>query len=89
MLEYELRQKAIIDERVKDYQVYYKDTIFKPNFFADFVVFDEIILEENSTKSIPDDFIAMGLNYLKVSENKVGLIVNFGRQSLEWKRIVY
>jgi GxxExxY protein len=69
--------------------VYYKDTILKHKFYADFGVFDEIILEVKSTKSIPDDFIAMGLNYLKFSENKVGLIVNFGRQSLEWKRIVY
>tara|TARA_R110000850_G_scaffold11505_8_gene39374 strand:+ start:412 stop:789 length:378 start_codon:yes stop_codon:yes gene_type:complete len=88
-IEYELRQRAIDYEREREYKVVYKDTVLKHKFFADFVIFDEIILEVKSTKSIPDEFIAMGLNYLKVSENKVGLIVNFGKQSLEWKRIVY
>lgn len=88
-IEYEFRQRGIEYEREKEYQVIYKDTVLKHKFFADFVVFDKVILEVKSTKSIPDEFIAMGLNYLKVSENKVGLIVNFGKQSLEWKRIVY
>jgi hypothetical protein len=37
---------------------------------------------------IADEFIAMAINYLKVSKNKLALIVNFGELKLNSKRIV-
>lgn len=88
-IEYEFRQREIPYEREKRYDVKYKDVWLPHNFFADFVVYDEVILEVKATDGISDEFIARTINYLKVSGNKVALIVNFGRESLEWKRLVY
>lgn len=88
-LEYEFRSNGILFEREKQYDVWYKDIKLPHKFFADFVVFDQIILEVKSTKAIASEFLAQGLNYLRASDNKVCLVVNFGRKSLEWKRLVY
>ena len=50
--------------------------------------FDEIILEVKAVQAIANEFIALAINYLKVSQNKLALIVNFGELKLNSKRIV-
>jgi GxxExxY protein len=87
-LEYEFRKAGIHFEREKEYIVCYKDKILPHKFYADFVIFDKIILEIKSVSGISDEFVAMAINYLKVSENKLALIVNFGEIKLNYKRIV-
>jgi len=87
-LEYEFRKNNIPFEREKEYVVNYKDIILPHKFFADFVVLDKIILEVKGMSGIADGFIAQTLNYLKVSGLKLGLIVNFGELSLQYKRVV-
>jgi len=87
-LEYEFNKKGIPFEREKKYEVHYKGIILPHNFFADFVVYDKIILEVKCMSGIADEHIAQTLNYLKVSGNKLGLIVNFGDLSLQYKRVV-
>ena len=87
-LEYEFRNAEIPFEREKKYSVHYKNIILPHNFFADFVVYDSIILEVKSVKAITDEVIAQSINYLKVSNNKLALIVNFGQIKLQSKRIV-
>jgi hypothetical protein len=37
---------------------------------------------------IADEFIAQAINYLKVSQNQLALIVNFGELRLNYKRII-
>jgi GxxExxY protein len=49
---------------------------------------DKIILEVKAVSGISDEFIAQAINYLKVSQNKLALIVNFGELKLNYKRIV-
>lgn len=87
-LEYEMNQAGIIYEREKEYAVHYKGTILPHKFYADFVVFDKIILEVKGTSDIADEHIAQAINYLKVSENKLALVINFGEIKLNYKRIV-
>jgi GxxExxY protein len=58
-------------------------------FYADFVVFDKIILELKAKDGIADDDYARVINYLKCSGCKVGLILNFGRMKLDIKRVVF
>ncbi|MGB0882286.1 MAG: GxxExxY protein [Vicingaceae bacterium] len=87
-LEYEFKKANIPYEREKQYEVKYKDQILPHKFYADFVVFDKIILEIKAVSGINDEFVAQAINYLKVSNNKLALIVNFGEQSLNSKRIV-
>ena len=87
-LEYEFRKNSIPFEREKEYIIIYKDTILPHKFYADFVVFDKIILEIKGMSGIADEHIAQAINYLKVSGCKLGLIVNFGQLSLQYKRVV-
>jgi GxxExxY protein len=87
-LEYEFRKNNIPFEREKEYTVNYKDIILPHKFYADFVVFDKIILEVKGMAGIAEEHIAQTLNYLKVSGCKLGLIVNFGELSLQYKRVV-
>jgi GxxExxY protein len=88
-LEYEFRKANINYDRECQYEVNYKGIILPHKFYADFIVMDKIILEVKGVKSITDDFIAQTINYLKVSDLKLGLLVNFGEPKLNYKRIVY
>lgn len=87
-LEYEFRQNDINYEREKEYSVNYKKTILPHKFYADFVVFNNIILEIKGKNEIADEHIAQAINYLKVSKNRLALIINFGELKLNYKRIV-
>ena len=86
-IEYELEKSLIFFEREKEYSVKYKDILLKHKFYADFIIFDKIILEIKCCNSISDSHIAQAMNYLKVSNNKLTIIVNFNNDSLEYKRI--
>ena len=87
-LEYEFKTVGIPFEREKEYMVHYKGNILPHKFYADFIVFDKIILEIKNAKDIADVHIAQAINYLKVSGNKLALIVNFGEFKLNYKRII-
>jgi GxxExxY protein len=87
-LEYEFGKNNIHFDREMEYIVNYKDITLPHKFYADFVVFDKIILEVKGMAGIADEHIAQTLNYLKVSGCKLGLIVNFGELSLQYKRVV-
>jgi GxxExxY protein len=87
-LEYEFRTAGIYYHREAEYIVNYKGNQLPHKFYADFVVFDQIILEVKAVSGIADEFIAQAINYLKVSGNRLALIVNFGELSLKYKRII-
>ncbi len=87
-IEYELEKSKIFFEREKEYSVKYKETELKHKFYADFVVLDKIILEIKSSNCISDSHIAQAMNYLKISGNRLAIIVNFNNDSLEYKRII-
>jgi len=88
-LEYELGKRQIKLEREKNYCVHYKDTILKHHFFADFVVYDNIILEIKAKEAIAPEDYAQTINYLKCSGCELGLILNFGKSKLEIKRVLF
>lgn len=87
-LEYEFQISKIFFEREKEYLVKYKDIILPHRFYADFVVFGKIILEVKSQKILLEENVGQVLNYLKVSNCQVGLLINFGEFSLKTKRVI-
>ncbi len=87
-LSIELKNRDYFYEREKAYQVYYKDVLLPHSFYADFIIFDAVILEIKSKSAIASADIAQTLNYLRCSGCKVGLILNFGKPSLEIRRVV-
>ncbi len=87
-LEYEFQSRNISYQREKEYHVDYKGVILPHKFFADFVVFNTIILEVKCTSCIANEHVAQAINYLKVSKNRVALVVNFGEVRLNYKRLI-
>lgn len=87
-LEYEFSKANIPYKREKEYIVNYKGIILPHKFYADFVVFDKIILEVKAVSAMEEGFIAQAINYLTISQNRLALIVNFGELKLNYKRIV-
>ena len=86
--EHEFKKNNIFYEREKEYLVNYKDVILPHKFYADFVVYDTIILEVKSKRGIIEEHYSQVLNYLAISKLEVGLLVNFHEKSLDYKRIV-
>ena len=87
-LEHEFSIADIIYEREKMYEVNYKGIFLPHKFYADFVVNDKIILEIKGTNGISSESVAQAINILKISKNRLALIVNFGESSLRYKRVV-
>lgn len=87
-LEYEFQKNKIPYSRELKYNIAYKDIILSSYYFADFVVFDQIILELKAIVTLSSSEIKQTLNYLAASKNKLGLLVNFGEDSLKYKRII-
>ena len=53
-LEHELQNRKIIYEREKEYKVEYKGIVLPHKFYADFVVFDDIIVEVKAQQGIAE-----------------------------------
>ena len=87
-LEYEFKNSSIQFEREKEYNVHYKEITLKHKFYADFIVYDKIVLEVKVCKSLNDDHLQQCLNYLKVSKNRLAILANFNNNTLEYKRII-
>jgi GxxExxY protein len=87
-LEYEFKNLNIPYEREKEYSVNYKSIILNHKFYADFVLFDSIILEIKSSENLHPKHYSQCLNYLKVSNNRLAILANFNSISLEHKRII-
>lgn len=88
-IEYEFKQKNILYEREKQFKIEYKNIVLPHFFYADFVVFDKIILEVKAQKGIVDEHYSWVINYLAVSKCPLGLIVNFGENSMVTKRVLF
>ena len=88
-IELEFEAKDIYYEREKKFEIEYKGIILPHNFYADFIVFNSIILEVKSCAFIGDSFVAQTINYLKASGLTLALIANFGEKSFTYKRIVF
>ena len=88
-MEIEFISNNFFYHREEELSVMYKDQKLRHKFFADFIYHGQIIVEVKSCdKGITQDHIAQILNYLRVSGNNVGLIVNFGKRRLEYKRLI-
>lgn len=88
-LEFELNTHDYLFYREKEYSIPYKQTVLKHKFFADFVIFDKVIVEIKAKSGIAPDDMAQTINYLKTSGCKVGLVLNFATPKLQIKRAIY
>ena len=87
-LEIEFKAQGIGYVREREYKLSYKGIVLPHNYFADFVVLDKIILEAKAIESLTGAHGKQTLNYLAAAKLKLGLLVNFGEDSLSYKRVV-
>lgn len=74
-------------ERQKAISVMYKGEKAK-DFICDFLVGEKVLVELKALKAITGVDEAQILNYLRATSLEVGLLINFGEQSLKYKRFV-
>lgn len=88
-LERELESRSIPFEAKPKLPIYYKGKLLTKKYEPDFVLYSKIIMEIKAVKALTDEHRAQLQNYLKASNFKVGLLVNFGKPgALEYERIV-
>ncbi len=69
--------------------LYYKNNRLEKYYVPDFLTYDNIVIEIKSLKAIGRIEEAQIINSIKSCRKKLGLLVNFGELSLNWKRYIY
>lgn len=87
-LEIEFINNKISYEREKPFKIEYENEILRHRFDADFFVFNSIILEIKAAQQFHSDNFKQTLNYLKASQVKLGILINFGEARLNFKRVI-
>jgi len=88
-LEKEFILRNIPYEREKQLKILYKGQELSKYYVADFLCYEHVIVETKALSALTNDHLAQVLNYLKTTKNEIGLLMNFGRQSLEYKRVIF
>lgn len=75
------------DSQVK-LNIFYDGEQLNKYYRADFICYNKIILEVKSVTQIPISFYAQLKNYLAATKMELGMLINFGLPSLDYKRII-
>lgn len=81
-----LQEAGLNAESQKRLQVFFRSHIVG-DFYADIVIEDKILVELKAVKALLPEHQAQIINYLKATGIDVGLLINFGNQKLEYKRL--
>ena len=84
----EFRCQQIAFERQKELPVYYRGSVIK-KFVCDYLVDEQVVVELKAIKELSEIDRVQLTSYLKASGLTVGLLMNFGGKSLDFKRMVY
>ncbi|MGZ3864685.1 MAG: GxxExxY protein [Bacteroidia bacterium] len=87
-LELEFKWNKIPYSREKSFIIDYKGTPLKRFYVADFIGYEKIVIEIKAQDGIIDENFKQTINYLAVSKLTLGLILNFGEDSLNFKRVI-
>ena len=87
--ERELQIQKIPYKREVELPIFYHNEKLKTYYKADFVCFDEVIVELKAISNISGTEESQVINYLKASGKNKGLLLNFGTNHLQYKRLVF
>lgn len=85
---YELKLRNINFVRQKEIKIFYKNYLIPKKYKVDLIIENKIIVELKAKMSLDGIDESQLINYLKATDFKVGLLFNFGGESLEYKRRV-
>ena len=84
----EFTKLALPFQKEKKLALYYDGEKMNKYYRADFLCYNKVILEVKALGFIAGNLNKQLFNYLKATTMKLGILVNFGKSSLEYKRIL-
>jgi len=88
-LELELEDQAIPYRPKEGLVVYYKGRPLKKRYIPDLLVYRGILVELKSVKELLPEHEAQLLNYMRITRNPLGYLINFGQLGgVQWKRFI-
>ncbi len=84
----ELQHADIPSARERKYEISYKGVVLPHRYYADVIVWEKNLFGAKACERLTDAHAKQVLNYLAASTLQLGLLANFGADSLEWKRVV-
>ena len=73
-------------EKVLD--IVFRDRILKKKYVADYICYNDVLIELKATDGLHPEHTSQVLNYLKATGKRIGLLINFGTTKLQYKRII-
>ena len=87
-LDKEFRKRGMNVEREKELQMYYKGELLEKTYFADFY-YKGIVIELKSVQDVNPDHRAQLFNYMRITRQHRGILLNFGEDNLHTERYLY
>ena len=88
-LEIEFQKRNIPYEREKELKITYREVELRQTYKADFVCYGKIIVELKAVHELDDVHRAQVINYLHITQCKLGILLNFGHpDELQFERLV-
>ena len=85
-LEIELKAFGLKFEREKEQNIFY-ESVCVGTRRVDFFIEDKILVELKAIIKLENVHLAQAINYLEAFDLEVGLLINFGATSLQFKRL--
>jgi len=82
-------EKGLPYQREKLLDIKFRRAFLKKKYVADFICYDNIIVELKAAEALTNDDLAQAINYLKATGNNLALLINFGCKKLEYKRVIF
>ncbi|MBI5118711.1 GxxExxY protein [Candidatus Poribacteria bacterium] len=87
-LSIEMTRKGMLYFSEPQIDIRYKDTVLNKKYSPDFLVADTVVVELKALPKLTSTEESQIINYLKATRKTVGLLVNFGASSLEFRRFI-
>ena len=84
----EMEKRGMEAEREKELSLQYKDVVLRKKYYADFY-YQGIIIELKSVEEIVSDHRAQLFNYMRITRQNRGILLNFGEKFLRSERYLY
>lgn len=88
-LKVEFHRREIPFRAEVDLPVFYKGERLPCGYRADFICYENVLVETKAVSALTTTHHSQLLNYLKATQHHRGLLMNFGSSSLEQKRLVF
>jgi len=87
-LEIELKLRNIPFISQPRLEIFYKEQKLKKYYVPDFIVYNEVVVEIKAEQSLSKVDEAQLINSLVISRHSTGLLLNFGEESLRYRRFI-